>query len=289
MEDSKMSLPSISIINFSANLDDQQVQDVIRAINRQITEDYLPVWGHGRILRMHAPTFDVADEDTLAEDPVRGDSVIYLVDEATLEGALGFHSLNALEVPFGFVFTEFGDDWTVTLSHEALELITDPTANILVPGPDPRDPENQEKVVLHAYESCDAVERTSYEIDGIRVSNFVTPTYFSPGDAAGTRNDFLGVGVSSFGATPDSHVAFFDLDAGEWVTFFGDAPQLMAVQVRRAATFAVEYPSRPADKSLQQVLARCQKEHKPLRRLRAVSRPARYRDAALRMVGKASF
>ena len=278
-----MSFPSISIINFSTNLDDQQVQDAIRAVNRQITEDYLPVWGHGRILRLHAPTFDLSDEQTLANDPVRGESVIYLVNEATLEGALGFHSLNTLEIPFGFVFTEFSDDWTVTLSHEALELITDPTANILVPGPDPRDPDNANKVVLHAYESCDAVERTSYEIDGIRVSNFVTPTYFFPGDAPGTRNDFLGVGVPSFGATPGSHLAFFDLDANEWVTFFGEQPALLAAQVHRAKLFERDYPSRPGDEVLQGILASCQEKHERLRSMHAVSRPARYREAALRL------
>ena len=34
----------------------------------------------------------------------------------------------------GFVFTNL-PDWTVTLSHEVLELIIDPTVNIFVPGP----------------------------------------------------------------------------------------------------------------------------------------------------------
>lgn len=282
-----MSLPSISIINFSTNVTEQEAQDVIRAINRQVNEDYLPAWGHGRILRLHAPTFDPSDEDTLAEDPVRGESVIYLVNEATLPGALGFHSLNSLEVPFGFVFTEFGPEWPVTLSHEVLELITDPTANILVPGPDPREPDS-DKVVLHAYESCDAVERTSYEIDGVQVSNFVTPSFFFPGDAPGTRNDFLGVGVTSFGATPGSHLAFFDLEAGDWVTFIGEQAAPEAALARRAEHFACDYPSRPSDDKLQSVLAKCQKKHEPLKRLRAVSRTARYRDAALRLVREPS-
>lgn len=279
-----MSLPSISIINFSTNVTEQEAQDAIRAINRQVNEDYLPVWGHGRILRLHAPTFDPADPDTLAEDPVRGESVIYLVNEASLPGALGFHALNSLEIPFGFVFTEFGPDWTVTLSHEVLELITDPTANILVPGPDPRDPDNPNKVVLHAYESCDAVERTAYEIDEIRVSNFVTPNFFFPGDAPGTRNDFLGVGVTSFGATPGSHLAFFDLEANQWVTFIGQQAAPVAALASRAKHFACDYPEKPSDDKLNSVLAQCQKEHEPLKRLRALSRQARYRDAAERLM-----
>lgn len=278
-------LPTISVINFSTNINDQAVQDAIRAVNRQITEDYLPIWGHGRKLFLHASTFDPADEDTLAEDPVRGESVLYLVDEGTLAGALGFHSLNSRGVPFGFVFTENVDEWTVTLSHEALELITDPTVNLFVPGPDPRDPDNSDKVVLHTYESCDAVERTSYEIDGIRVSNFLTPTYFSVGDEPGTRNDFLGVGVPSFGATPGSHIAFFDLDANNFVTFFGEQRARALMASKRAKFFDQEKPCRPDDETLMTILKTCRSQHEGLRTVTGVTRTSRYRDSALRMRG----
>jgi len=281
-----MSLPSISVINFSNNLvSDQEAQDAIRAVNRQIFEDYQPVWGHGRRLFLHAPTFSPADEATLAEDPVRGESVLYLVVEGTLEGALGYHSLNAGGIPFGFVFTEDVDEWTTTLSHEALELITDPTANLFVPGPDPRDPTNQDKVVLHTYESCDAVERAGYEIDGIRVSNFVTPTYFTVGDEPGTRNDFLGVGVTSFGASPGSHIAFFDLDANDFVTFFGEHRARSAMEARRAKDFDRAKPGRPGDAVLQTILKKCKKKNKKLGTVSGVTRTARYREAMMRMQG----
>jgi hypothetical protein len=58
------------------------------------------------------------------------------VNESTLPGALGYHFINAAEVPFGFVFVldPNSNEWTITLSHEALEMIIDPTANVLVPG-----------------------------------------------------------------------------------------------------------------------------------------------------------
>ena len=110
-----MSLPSLAIINFTSNLRDQKVQDVIRAVNRQVTEDFLPIWGAGRLLRLHAPNSDPSDPDSLEEEPVGADSVIYLVDQSNIAGALGFHSINSSEVPVGFVFEDLGD-WTVTLS-----------------------------------------------------------------------------------------------------------------------------------------------------------------------------
>lgn len=93
-----MPLPTIAIVNFSS-LPDQEVQDPIRAVNRQVTEDFMPIWGHGRILKLHAASFDPADPDSLTEEPVQADSVIYLVDESSPPGALGYHDMNSHENP----------------------------------------------------------------------------------------------------------------------------------------------------------------------------------------------
>jgi hypothetical protein len=215
-----MPFPTISVVNFS-DLADNGVQAAIRAVNRQIQEDFAPIWGAVWDLRLHGSSFDPNDIDSLVEEFIQGEAVLYLVDQGHLPGAAGYHAINGREMPYGFVFITDPNDWTVTLSHEALELIIDPTVNVMVPGPDPR-PGGQNNTVLHAYEVCDAVERTSYLIDEIRVSNFITQQWFFPDDAPGTRNDFLGVGVPSFDATPNSHLAFLDLNQG-WVTYFGQA------------------------------------------------------------------
>lgn len=229
-----MPFPTISVVNFT-NLLDNDVQAAIRAVNRQIREDFAPIWGAVWDLRLHGSSFNADDIDSLVEEFVQGEAVLYIVDEGHLPGAAGYHAINGREMPYGFVFVTDPNDWTVTLSHEALELIIDPTVNVMVPGPDPR-PGRQDNIVLHAYEVCDAVERTSYLIDEVRISNFITQQWFFPDDAPGTRNDFLGVGVPSFDATPNSHLAFLDLAEG-WVTYFGQAseglqPGFHARQVR---------------------------------------------------------
>ena len=283
-----MSLPSISVINFFTDLTDQEVQKAIRAVNRQVVEDFAPIWGSAYILRLHAANFDPADSASLAEEAVRGEAVIYLVDEATVSGALGFHDLNASEMSVGFVFFD-ANEWTVTLSHETLELIIDPTTNILVPGPDPRDPTN---LALHAYEVCDAVERTSYQIDHTFVSNFLTPSYFAEGDALGTRNDFLGVGVPSFGVTRNSHIAFFDLSIADWVTVLGEMKPTMAQFAKRAVQYDRARPDR-SDEKLEGILdsyhsnphPKCtQLKRKGLRDLKGITRLSRYKASAERMM-----
>jgi hypothetical protein len=281
-----MSLPSIAVINFTSTLNDQAVQDAIRAVNRQVVEDFAPIWGHGRLLKLVAVDFNPADPDTLAPQKVPADSAMYLVDEASLPGALGFHDLNTRDAPVGFVFVLDPSDWTVTLSHEVLELILDPTVNVFVPGPDPRNPTN---LVLHTYEACDAVERMSYAIDGIGVSDFLTPNYFTVGDAPGTRNDFLGVGVSSFGVTRDSHIAFFDLSTGTFETVFGQQAPARAAAARKQDAFDHAKAKRPPEERLQQIL-NAYRTRKPrpdctgLPHLRAITRTGRYKAHAESMV-----
>lgn len=226
-----MSIPDIAVINFST-VSDREAQEAIRAVNRQVMEDFMPIWGSGYRCKLHASPFSPDQPDVIQEDPVQAEAVVYLVDEANISGALGYHDLNNSEVPVGFVFTNLAD-WTVTFSHEVLELIVDPTVNILVPGPDPREPNNPNAWLLHTYEVCDAVERTQYEIDGISVSNFVTPMYFAEGDAPGTRNDFLGVGVDSFGVTPGSHLGTVDPADFSWVLILGsEAPSANLIASR---------------------------------------------------------
>lgn len=242
-----MNLPEIAVFNFS-DFPDADVQAALRAINRQVVEDFLPVWGMGSHCRLKNLAVVGAGEE-LANEPVTADAALYIVDEAHLAGAAGYHFANGAEVPYGFVFTE-GGQWTVTFSHEVLELIADPMANCFVPGPDPR-PGRSADVVLHAYEVCDAVERTSYTLDGVEVSNFVTPQYFAEGNAPGTRNDFLGTAVSSLGALPGCHLGFIDLGAGSyetWVRPMGAAvgmvglPKARAERIQRALGMAARLP-----------------------------------------------
>jgi hypothetical protein len=61
-----------------------------------------------------------------------------------VEGALGYYDANFKGIPYSFVFRqlseELGEKWTVTFSHEALEMIGDPEVNLLVAGPHPSNP-----------------------------------------------------------------------------------------------------------------------------------------------------
>ncbi len=204
----------ISVVNRSGSISDEELQRVVRAINRQITEDFEPYWSFGAKLRLEGKVGKEPDVESLAD--LRGDAIIYLWDKTNVANALGYHDTNAYGIPYGFVFTELskklGEKWSVTLSHEVLELVADAQVNLLVQGPHPEKPAVE---VFHWFEMCDAVQSQTYEIDGIEVSNFVLPLYFTKDEQEGGRNDFLGrlvkgKGLASFGVAAGGYIGFFN-------------------------------------------------------------------------------
>ena len=214
----------ISVVNHTdGKLSDEAVQEGIRAVNRQIAEDFNPNWSMGADLRLEGAIGKDPDDAKLPE--LKGDAIIYLWNGVDVDDAIGYHEANAAGTPFGFVFTELAKElkepWTVTFSHEALELIGDPEANLLVAGPHPEDPK---KEVFHWYEMCDAVQNESYKIDGVAVSNFVLPLYFTQFAEVGGRNDFLGrltkgKALQSFSINPGGYIGFYNPKTREHDTF----------------------------------------------------------------------
>jgi hypothetical protein len=231
----------ISVINHS-KLDDVTVLGAIRVINRQIAEDFAPYWSLAATLRLEGKSGKQPSERSIAD--MRGDAVLYLWDEVDVDDALGYHDLNFKGVPYSFVFRKLsenlGESWTVTFSHEALEMIGDPEVNLLVAGP---HPENDKKEVFHWYEMCDAVQSESYKIDGIDVSNFVLPLYFTVSDEKGARNDFLnrkynGNTLKSFGVNPGGYVGFFDPAVRKHDTFSADEKAKKRIEIKAQARTA---------------------------------------------------
>ena len=217
----------ISLIN-RTDISDQEVQRVIRAINRQINEDFAPHWDIEATIKLEGALPGQVNLASLAN--LRGDAILYLIDQFDNNDPFGFHDLTNLGIPFGVVFTKLarllGEEWSTTLSHEALELAADAEVNRLAMGPHPDDSDRQ---VFHWYEMCDAVQAETYEIDGVTVSNFVLPLYFTNGEETGGRNDFLGTvndggtTLRSFGINPGGYVGFYDPESGQHEQRFGNS------------------------------------------------------------------
>ena len=223
----------ISVVNRSTKVSDVELQAAVRAVNRQLEEDFFPHWQFGARLRVDSAGRVPTQPEHRIALPVlpgrRGDAVIYIVDKATMSGAEGYHDGNNEDVPFGFVFLDAcgdgADCWTVALSHEAIELVGDPLNNLMVQGPHPG---NRSHFVFHEFELCDAVSGEYYEIDGIKVQNFLLPGWFSRKEVEGGRNDFMGrvepgASLRRFTVAPGGYLMFWDGERPEhsrWTPFF---------------------------------------------------------------------
>lgn len=216
----------ISVINQTngrERVTDERVQEVIRAVNRQLAGDFEPYWGMGATLRLEGR----ASRQSRRASDMRGDAILYLLTSVEdADGTLGFHERSNRGIPYGFVYTEVSEDlgepWSATFSHEVMELIADPEANLLAMGPHPAD---RRRTVFHWLEMCDAVQAQKYEIDGVAVSNFVLPLYFTGGrgpDEPGSRNNFLGTPLQSFGIAEGGYVGFYDPKKQKHDTVFAD-------------------------------------------------------------------
>lgn len=159
-----MSVP-IKIVNESSVITDANLQAIVEAVQIQISRDFSPLWDLSAGL-----TFAPGDKQ------IPGDSwALAILDDSDQADALGYHDLTPGGLPIGKVFAnsdiEAGSLVSVTVSHELLEMLVDPFCNLCAQAED----------TLYAYEVCDAVEADAlgYDINGIRVSDFVTPQWFS--------------------------------------------------------------------------------------------------------------
>lgn len=167
---------TIAILNESTVLSDAQVQPVVAALQKQVTNDFCPAWG------LTPPTLHFVPKAQIA--PL-GAWQLVVLNSSDQAGALGYHDVTPEDLPLGKVFA--GDDlkdgvsWSVTMSHELLEMLGDPLIDLAAVVQTA-----QKSGRIYAYEACDACEDDSlgYLIDGIKVSDFVLPSWFVPGSPA---------------------------------------------------------------------------------------------------------
>src|SRR5262249_22633336 len=149
-----------------------------------------------------------------ASDVPSGAALCAILDDSDQAGALGYHDLTASGQPLGKVFArtdqKYGLDVAVTLSHELIEMLGDPWINLVV--------ENADSSRGYIRELCDAVEddRLAYEIDGVKVSSCVYPTWFNPSAPKGVKFDHGGVLSGPFTLAPGGYIGYQDLRAGAW-------------------------------------------------------------------------
>lgn len=205
----------ILIVNKSNSWRSQDIIDFIPALQKQVSNDFAPVWGVDADI-----CFDVDPNAPLMKTA----SLVTVMDNTDQAGALGYHDVGADGRAQGYVFAAtdllYNEDPRGTMSHEVLELLADPLIkNIAVAT-------FLGKMVFTLREVCDAVESDacSYKIDGQMVSDFVYPAFFETGKThpEGTKFDHTGSIVAPMMIAPGGYMMIKDPMRGGWTQVMGE-------------------------------------------------------------------
>ena len=198
----------LTIVNISEQLATSQFQSAVAAIGKQVAEDFEPEWSVSASLR--CTSLDLHRKKVRIQG--RHDALIYVGDASHdpttgVDGALGYHSENHKDTPYGFVYldvcAQLDESWTCTLSHEVLELLADPTAAFTVSGVRSR------RNVYYDLEVCDPTQGDTYQIDYVTVSNFVGKRYFGLPGGSG-RTNYLNLRLEPFSVRPNGYLQYED-------------------------------------------------------------------------------
>lgn len=187
-------MSSIVLINQSSVLSDVEVRRIAKACNHQLHYEVARAWSIRNPLKV------VFDTEVSAED-----YPFFLVDAIPeAPGALAYHFVQDNGVPAGKIGVKTtlgaGEDVSIATSHETVELQCDIYCATWSYSSRLR--------CLVATEACDPVQGDTYTISvdrhPIKVSNFVTPHYFTD-NALGKQLDFMGSLQQTFAIAPGGY------------------------------------------------------------------------------------
>jgi hypothetical protein len=234
----------VAIVSLTSDVPTKILLQAAAALQKQITRDFTPFWGL-------SATVDAFDD--IADVPSDYHPVVVFGDAEELMGRLefaigeqyaadlvddferarlsGLH-LNAFtRQPFALVAAT--DTWSVTLSHEVLEMLADPFGNRLIAAAHPLDPRQRVKYLL---EVCDPCQGMWYPVNGVPVSDFFTPRYFDPVRVDRSRYSFTGELEYPLQILEGGYLSWIDPeDSGLYQLGAGDTEAVLIADLARLA------------------------------------------------------
>jgi len=199
-----MDVHNIALISKLKGIPRARLLRVARAVETQVNRDFAPFWK--KRCKIH-----VMDESQPLPKSWWPITIKARTPKPTSDG---YHDVKQGR-PFAFVF--YSRSWPLTFSHEVLEMLGNPFAKNTVKGPWP-PPHHQTRIVHYDMEMCDPVEdaRYGYLIDGIKLSDFITPAYFGLKSKEPQRFSFRRTLHAAYTLSRKGFQGFTDNDGQAW-------------------------------------------------------------------------
>ncbi len=212
----------IAVINEYSKLTDAQVKEVVDALQIQVHQHFAPAWGIDADITFYPK-----------KNPPATSWQLVILDASDQAGALGYHDVTKHGLPLGKIFAgtdaKYGSLWSVTASHELLEMLGDPDINLTVFREN-----NNGTGTLYAYENCDACEDDSfgYKIGNVTVSDFVFPSWFEGFQPSGTQFDYCKKIKHPFELLKGGYIGVYDVSSGSGWTQHTAQDTTLKIQMR---------------------------------------------------------
>jgi hypothetical protein len=218
-----MSVIQVGLVDTTGALDSSLVQAAAAALNIQVMRDLPQFWPVQATVRYLPDPKKV---------PV-GVWPVFLV--AKLPPGEGGVHLDKKNQPYSLVIgTPGSSDWTIDASHETLEMLVDPAGNRLqtsraieIAGNATEDATGEFEYLVEACDPCEA-NQYAYSIQGIAVSDFITPHFYDPVVTHGTRYSFGGNIQKPRQVLPGGYISFANPKSNELqqILFLDSTPEL---------------------------------------------------------------
>ncbi|MFF9089923.1 hypothetical protein ACF1BE_26625 [Streptomyces sp. NPDC014991] len=207
-----MLIHNLALVSQTGHITPSQLTRVAAALQKQALRDFEPIWN------VHA-TVDAFD--TLRDVPP-GYWPMIVKDDIQQPGAAGVH-LDHNGQPFSLI--EYSDSWSLTASHELLEMLGDPSGNRLVAGQSPNPDQGVVEFLVEVADPSEAPEN-GYTVNGMLVSDFFTPHFYDPVAAPGVRYSFTGKLDGPRKILPGGYISWHDPVSDHWFQqVWFDTPQ----------------------------------------------------------------
>src|SRR5262249_15200757 len=169
---------NLALVGDTEKITPSQLTKVAAALQKQATRDFGPLW------EIEANVSGFAKLEDVPTDywPV------IVRDDINTPGAAGVHE-DKNGQPFALV--QFSDQWSLTASHETLEMLADPFGNRVVAGKTPKNGQGRVNFLVEVCDPCED-QQFDYSVNGVTVSDFYTPHFFDPVAESNVRYSYTG-------------------------------------------------------------------------------------------------
>lgn len=201
----------VALVSEESNITPSELSRVAGALAKQISRDFGPIW------KVNA---DVAAYDRLEDIPLDYWPII-IKDDIGDPSAAGYHE-DQHGQPFSLV--KYDSAWSLTASHECLEMLADPFGRRVIAGESPVSGQGRVNFLVEVCDPCESSD-CAYTINGVQVSDFYTPQYFDPMAASGVRYSYSGKIKAPRQVLKDGYLSWYVPKRRQWWqrTWFGGA------------------------------------------------------------------